>query len=288
MKLILSRKGFDSASGGVPSPIFRDGRMLSLPIPDKKSVVTYGEIRYEGGSIGPLVEELTGGRIPSTYRAHIDPDIVYDSLPRQRGWRPIFGQTGQAQGHLRKCEVGVGDLFLFFGLFRAVECSNGVHHWAANSRPCHVLWGWLQIAEALPLGVATPTGFPWAEYHPHFHRGSDRNNVLYLARRYLGTDRAAEGDLPGAGVFSKFSPELKLTAPNADSTSTWELPGWFHPGEGRTPLTYHSDPGRWGRVGSRSKLTAVARGQEFVLDCDEYPEAIDWASDLILEHGRKC
>ncbi len=139
MKLILSRKGFDSSAGGVPSPIFPDGRMVSLPIPDKKSVVTYGEIQYEGGSIGPLVEELTGGRILSKYRAHIDPDIARDSLPRQRGWRPIFGQTGQAQGHLRKSDVGVGDLFLFFGLFRCVERRNGIYRWAANSQPCHVM-----------------------------------------------------------------------------------------------------------------------------------------------------
>ncbi len=35
VKLILSRKGFDSSSGGVPSPIFSDGRMLSLPIPEQ-------------------------------------------------------------------------------------------------------------------------------------------------------------------------------------------------------------------------------------------------------------
>lgn len=288
MKLILSRKGFDSSAGGVPSPIFPDGRMVSLPIPDKKSVVTYGEIQYEGGSIGPLVEELTGGRIPSQYRAHIDPDIVRDSLPRQRGWRPVFGQAGQAQGHLRKSDVGVGDIFLFLGLFRCVERKDGIYRWAANSQPCHVLWGWFQVGEILSLGTATPIGYPWAEYHPHFHRGNDRNNVVYLARRYLETAHAAGDNLPGAGVFPQFSRELQLTAPNADNTSTWELPGWFHPGEGRTPLTYHSDPSRWGRAGPRSELRAVARGQEFVLDCGEYPEAVDWAFDLIQGHERKC
>lgn len=288
MKLILSRKGFDSAAGGVPSPIFPDGRMVSLPIPDKKSVVTYGEIPYDDGSIGPLVEELTGGRIPSKYRAHIDPDIVRDSLPRQPGWRPIFGQTGQAQGHLRKSQVGVGDLFLFFGLFRRVERRNGIYRWAANSQPRHVLWGWFQVAEILPLGASTPTGYTWAEYHPHFHRVKDRNNFVYLARHHLQTDRAPEAALPGAGVFQRFSPALQLTAPNAASTSNWELPGWFHPGGCRTPLTYHADLSRWNRVGSRTELRAVARGQEFVLDCDEYPEAINWASDMIQGQDRKC
>jgi Nucleotide modification associated domain 3 len=33
MKLILSRKGFDSSHGGGPSPIRPDGRLLSFPIP---------------------------------------------------------------------------------------------------------------------------------------------------------------------------------------------------------------------------------------------------------------
>jgi len=33
MKVILSRKGFDSGYGGFPSPVLPDGTMLSLPIP---------------------------------------------------------------------------------------------------------------------------------------------------------------------------------------------------------------------------------------------------------------
>ena len=32
-RIILSRKGFDSSSGGVASPIFSDGSLCSLPIP---------------------------------------------------------------------------------------------------------------------------------------------------------------------------------------------------------------------------------------------------------------
>ena len=37
MKLILSRKGFDSQSGGCPSPIFPNGTLYSLPIPHDHS-----------------------------------------------------------------------------------------------------------------------------------------------------------------------------------------------------------------------------------------------------------
>lgn len=41
MKIILSRKRFDSGSGGYATPIFPDGTMLSLPIPvEKDSTVT--------------------------------------------------------------------------------------------------------------------------------------------------------------------------------------------------------------------------------------------------------
>lgn len=288
MKLVLSRKGFDSSTGGVPSPLFPDGRMVSLPIPDKKSVVTYGDVLYEGRSLGPLVAQLTGGRIPPHYLAHIDPDIVPDSLPRQPGWRPIFGQTGQAQGHLRKNGVGVDDLFLFFGLFRRLERRDGVYSWAIDAKPCHVLWGWFQVAEAVSLGSGMSSELPWAEYHPHFHRGTDPNNVLYLAREHLRVDGLASASLPGAGVFPRFSGDLRLTAHSADKTSTWVLPSWFYPDDRRTPLTYHSDPKRWQKVGSHTQLTAVARGQEFILDCDEYPEAIDWVCNLIHGHEIKC
>ena len=33
MKIVFSRKGYDWANGGTPSPVMPDGTMLSLPIP---------------------------------------------------------------------------------------------------------------------------------------------------------------------------------------------------------------------------------------------------------------
>ena len=38
MKIILSRKGFDSSNGGIPSPIMPDGTLISMPIPAKEKV----------------------------------------------------------------------------------------------------------------------------------------------------------------------------------------------------------------------------------------------------------
>jgi len=287
MKLILSRKGFDSSAGGVPSPIFPDGRMVSLPIPDKNSAVTYGDISYDGESLGNLVSHLTKGRLPPHYRAHIDPDLVHDNLPRSPDWQPIFGQTGQAQGHLRNNEVGQGDLFLFFGLFRRVEMLKGSYTWVPEARPGHVIWGWLQVAKVLQLGNSRPHGYEWADYHPHFNRGTDPNNVVYLASRHLQIGKRAV-DLQGAGVFPRFSISRHLTALHAEKLSIWDLPGWFHPGETRTPLTYHANMQRWQKRGDRTELKSVARGQEFVLDCDEYPEAAQWAYDLIKKDENKC
>ena len=280
MKLILSRKGFDSSAGGVPSPIFPNGRMVSLPIPDKHSAVTYADIFYDDGSLGSLVSDLTSGRIPPHYHAHIDPDLTQDSLPRLPDWHPIFGQTGQAQSHLHNKGVGPGDLFLFFGLFRRIEMRNGSYTWVRTAQPCHVIWGWLQVAEVLQLGNSQPHGYDWAKYHPHFHRGSDTNNVVYLARHNLQIDDLKD-NLPGAGIFPQYSLRLQLTASYAENVSIWDLPGWFHPGEYRTPLTYHADTQRWHKRADRTELRSVARGQEFVLDCDEYPEAVQWICELI-------
>ncbi|MFZ4661436.1 MAG: hypothetical protein ACOYNY_30795, partial [Caldilineaceae bacterium] len=75
MKLILSRKGFDSSAGGVASPLFPDGTLLSLPIPDQKGRVTYANLGWGEHQLGDLVEALTHGRIDRQTRAHLDPDL---------------------------------------------------------------------------------------------------------------------------------------------------------------------------------------------------------------------
>jgi len=40
-------------------------------------------------------------------------------------------------------------------------------------------------------------------------------------------------------------------------------------------------------LGQRTELRAAARGQEFVLDGDEYPEAVPWACDLLETEERR-
>jgi hypothetical protein len=47
MKVILSRKGFDSGYGGYPSPVLPDGTILSLPIPIAGSGIRDSELTYK-------------------------------------------------------------------------------------------------------------------------------------------------------------------------------------------------------------------------------------------------
>jgi hypothetical protein len=281
MKIIFSRKGFDSASGGTPSPIFPDGRMLSLPIPDKQSPIRYDDIMWQEYCLGKLVSDLTDGRIPASHFAHLDPDINSGSLSRQAGWKPLFGQTGAAQGHLRNNAVQTGDIFLFFGLFQNITQSAGKFQWDTHSPRRHVLWGWLQIGKSLNVDGCTQSEYEWARYHPHFHRADDTSNTLYIAREHLAIPDDLGLRLPGAGVFPTFSEKLTLTAPDSESPGLWELPQWFYPHNDKCPLTYHSDLDRWERTGNGTRLNVVARGQEFILDAEEYPEAIAWVKGLL-------
>jgi Nucleotide modification associated domain 3 len=278
MRLILSRKGFDSTAGGVASPIFAGGAMLSLPIPDRASPVRYEDITLGGHRLGPMVADLTRGKQQARFGAHLDPDLVRSAFPRKRGWRPIFGQAGGEQTVLAREGVGPGDLFLFFGWFRRVEYVDGAFRFVKGAPDLHVLWGWMQIDAV--LDVATAALPAWARDHPHVAAAAHRiNNTIYVARDALALDGRPTGR-PGAGVFARYDDRLCLTTPGA-SRSRWTLPGWFAPRAGRPPLGYHRDPTRWRRAGDRVELRSVARGQEFVLDTAHYPEARPWVRGLM-------
>jgi len=58
MKIILSRKGFDSSSGGIASPIFQDGTFCSLPIPAEESPC-FEDISFGKTNMGDIIERLT-------------------------------------------------------------------------------------------------------------------------------------------------------------------------------------------------------------------------------------
>lgn len=283
MKLILSRKGFDSSAGKVPSPIFPDGTLLSLPIPDKHSSIRYEEIKGpDTKSIGRLVNQLTKGKIPPRYKAHLDPDLRTESLARPIGWMPAFGQGGAAQSHLRNRGVGPGDVFLFFGRFRKVEPHGEGYRYHPGTRPIHLIFGWMQVGKVIKVDESTAAEMPWLQYHPHLARPVGGNNTLYVSSAQLALPGRSLMKCPGAGSFEKYEHRLRLTAPQSRGCSKWRLPGWFYPARRASTLSYHRKVDSWQIDDDGVLLQTVAKGQEFVLDCDDYPEAADWISDIIL------
>ncbi len=258
--------------------------MCSLLIPDRSSEIAYSTIRPRGIDLGRVLGDLTGNVLQSSHQAHLDPDIERDSLPRGKGWRPLFGQTGAAQGHLRNQNVGIGDLFLFFGLFRTVEQASGTWRFVKEARTQHVIWGWLQVAEIHKVDELKREDLNWARYHPHFSGNRGSNNTFYVATDRLRLD-GRRRNVAGAGIFPRFEKRLVLTEPaNGASCRQWRLPSAFYPDFGKPPLSYHGNLSRWSRSEDESwcGLKSVSRGQEFVLNLGHYPGVADWLQSLMI------
>lgn len=239
MRVIFSRKGFDSGTGKCPSPIV-DGRAKSLPIPTRgPAPTTFADL-----GLGEQVSFLTRQRLCGDDLCHDDP-MFGDSWC----W---FGQSGAAQGHLRKQGVGVGDVFLFFGLF--AEPDSGEKH--------HRIFGYLSVAAHGPANAIRQAP-DWREPtrpHPHFVGNRSANDTIYHG--------SGATDAPA-------STALRLTVAGGP-VSRWVVPGWLA-GLG---LTYHAKPTRWL---PDDRLQTVAKGQEFVCDIGDHREPRRWLDGLMKE-----
>lgn len=270
MRIVLSRKGFDSGYGRVASPILPDGRIVSLPIPAARSVTRYGDVRFDGHSMGQLVEQLTGNAVKSRNLAHLDPDLDPGALSRIDGWRPAFGQEKAAQKHLQNEGVGAGALFLFFGWLRQTEEVDGSLRYKRGAPDIHGLFGYLQVGEIVAVDHRIDMARaerPWLAAHPHVNAHAAEGNTIYLAADRLVIDGEDMG-AAGGGLFRIYHDDLRLTAPG-HSRSTWHLPEFFCLDPSAPTLSYHRDPTRWSkRKGGGWETRVVAKGQEFVLEAD--------------------
>ncbi len=272
MKIILSRKGFDSANGGYPSPILPDGSLLSVPIPSRGDGLTYSDLYFGEISYSELLSDLypsilyQGVRIEDFdgMECHLDPDLVKSTLTRDTQWRAAFGQVGGSQTHLENYGVGIGDLFLFFGWFRETNWENDRLVFKRDSPHLHVIYGYLEVSE-IHRGT-----FPrWLDYHPHLtnkKRLQSSTNTIYVGAR-----RSSLGGFPGYGVF-RFSKGVVLTK-DGYSRSRWNLPEFFR----NLSISHHS-PKSW----KADYFQSVPIGQEFVVE--ESDLVTQWAKALIMSH----
>ena len=292
-RIVISRKGFDSGTGCIPSPIFEDGTMLSLPIPDSAGTVSYADLTMNGHSYGKLISDLGGmkqskdgmKRLSADDKVHLDPDLLRSVCQRRAGWRPSYGQCDSSLTILQKHEIGRGDLFLFYGWFRYCELIGGRYQYVKKEPDLHVIFGYLKVDEMIRISNdPVPT---WAMDHPHLTDTARKkdNNMLFVGADSLGIEGAE--DLPGAAAFHKFKKiddreesALQLTAPGK-SRSWWRLPKWIYPRLGVPTLSSHERAERWKSEGEFCLMQNVSRGQEFVLDVQYYPESIEWVRNII-------
>lgn len=278
MKIILSRKGFDSANGYYPSPII-DGRPLSLPIPDQQDKIKYSNLIFNNKSYLQIMAELGMRNYNSQSTCHFDPDLVFNALPDRisnHNWRGTLGQIKQAQKHLENQGVGVGDIFLFFGWFKEAEYVNNKLSYKKNSKypnGFNLIYGYLEIGEIIKTAtqdtISILKSYPWLENHPHFSREGVRkldSNTIYIgAEKFaLRQNQAGFGILP-------FSEKLILTKAG-ESRSRWDLDRLKRLQE--LPITYHK-PESW----QKNYFKSASIGQEFVIEKDKQAEK--WAKELI-------
>lgn len=286
MKLILSRKGFDSANGKIPSPIFPDGKAFSLPILTSDSTVKIENLRYENYDISQIVHDLSNGSISKNRSVHLDPDIDRCVVEKEDdAWRGAFGQTGSAQSHLNKQQVNIGDMFLYFGWFKAVEKVNGRWQYIKHAPDLHIIFGWLKVEKILTFNeINSPSilfDYPWLSNHPHLSGyENDHFNTIYIGANKLDLF-GIESD--GYGVFQSLKEEHILTDRDQPLRSVWKLPGSMMPSINRQALSYHGNLSRWKEKDSNwVNLRSVGRGQEFVLDMSEYDNIEMWIRDMFL------
>lgn len=280
MKVIFSRKGFDSAAGGCPSPII-NGSPVSLPIPTTKSCLTYGDLN---GSYSDLVSDLTPTRHKLTAQdlCHLDPDINSHCRNRPQGWRGALGQVSASQSHLANQQVKPGDLFVFWGLFQPAEKIRG--SWKFVGEREHRIWGWLQIDEIIKVEEDRKRNIlqqhPWLKDHAHIRHihqsGGKPGDFVYVARQTLSTLPLLKTKA-GFGVLQK---GYRLTA-LGESPSIWNVPNWLNPKTGGCGMTYHPEQ-RWSDNGL---LQAAPRGQEFVTHTPVDQEGREWLAGVIEERA---
>lgn len=289
MKVILSRKGMDSENGGIPSPIIQTKhgirKFYSLPIPAENSDIKYDELHlFDDLKVSDFIADL-GLKSRKYDVCHLDPDIRESYLEqRPIDWKRCFGQVNIPQTHLENNQIGIGDVFLFFGWFKRAEYKNGKFQYVKDKdypNGFHAIYSYLQINEIYkPNKEKTPA---WLEYHPHVKykkeiKFKNINNTIYVATELFNYPQHFNKNGSASFVFKE---DLILTKKGQPNRTLWELPVELHPRSG-VKLSYNPAH-KWDIKDNKAILESVSQGQEFVF-CDVEANVEKWCIDLIKNH----
>ena len=193
----------------------------------------------------------------------MDPYIYEDIDDRPNDWIPAFGQWGVPATHLDKSFVDVGDLFLFYGMFRQTEIQNDRLTYTKGAPIRHIIYGYMEIGEVIKDDQKIAEKYNW---HPHSIAPFYTNNRIYISKR--------------CGTFN-YDDSLVLTQSGQPNRSVWQLPSFFAEKgiaiswQGHTHPVIKSDS---------SVLKTASRGQEFVITTDtkeQEKNLSDWVKDII-------
>lgn len=268
MKIILSRKGFDSSNGGCASPIMPDGTLLSMPIPSNDTD-RYSDLCYKDESYENILSQINPRK--SFSGCHIDPDIRENNRVNEPyGWKPAFGQCGAAQGLLSSATVEKGDIFLFFGWLRQTEIYKNKLRFVKRtpenfygSADLHIIYGYMQIEKIITDPVEI------SEYYWHPHSSYDGKcigtNALYIPSENL----SFSPELKGYGTLD-FRKDRVLTKENSNR-ALWN------------PLPFLMSEHVHGNRSNSAKCEGLYYGgiwQELVIS--ESEGLLEWVKSIIL------
>ena len=272
MRIILSRKGFDSANGGIVSPIMEDGTLLSFPIPSNDQD-GFEDLFYQDQSYAHILKDLNYKEHPKYHNCHVDPDLNMDRRKNMiDGWCPVFGQVNASAAYLLKnVEIKIGDLFLFFGNYHKVKYVDGKYQYIKKTgdfysdHDLQVIWGYMQVGRIIEDSEEQRKYF----WHPHsysYYINQEHSNVMFVGTEKLSFNE----NMPGAGVL-KFREDRVLTAKNCNK-ATWI----------KRPF-YDVDA----IVGNRKNSSKSADGLYYAgvwqeLGLKITPECEEWAKSVIL------
>jgi hypothetical protein len=290
MKIILSRKGFDSANGGYPNIIDEEGNFIVFPILENENEI-YSDIKTKNGILyhDILTKRYPNNKIPKNQFCHCDPNLGnYFFGNEDISFRASFGQVDSSQSHLEK-NIDIGDIFLFFSWFKDNE---------ENDK--HIIYGYMQIGSIIypqhpqknkPDDLKNKTKetiqkqFPCLKSQPHWinkdnkyddikNKKINNNNCIYLASDFLEIKEESSIKTESLGRswgMFKFNEELVLS--KGPTRSKWKIKGL--PDNIKISYTYEKD----GFIQSR-------RGQELIIDPQNNNtnyQVIKWAKDLIIK-----